>query len=169
MFKQILILIGVTLIPALELRASIPYGIFGSERFGIVEKMPWLLVVAVCILANIVLGLMVFWLMDPVMKFMDRFKWFKTKIEPILERARKKLHPYVEKYGEIGVALFIGVPLPGSGVYTGAVGAYLLGLDKKKFAIANLIGVLIAGTAVALICLFAEQIPWVDFFIKREH
>jgi uncharacterized membrane protein len=40
-----------------------------------------------------------------------------------------------------------------SGVYTGAFGAYLLGVDKKKFAVANVIGVLIAAAAVTTLCL----------------
>jgi len=48
----------------------------------------------------------------------------------------------------MGVAIFIGIPLPGSGVYTGALGSYLLGVQKKKFMVANAIGVLIAAVAV---------------------
>lgn len=81
----------------------------------------------------------------------------------------------VEKYGELGVAVFIGIPLPGSGVYTGAFGAYLLGLDKRKFGVANVIGVLIAGVAVTVLCLLiqkgivvvSEDGGWIDWLIKR--
>ena len=59
----------------------------------------------------------------------------------------------MQKYGPIGVALFIAVPLPGTGSYAAALGSYVLGLDKKKFAWANLIGVTIAGILVTLITL----------------
>jgi len=66
-------------------------------------------------------------------------------------RTQKNIQKYVDKYGELGVALFIGVPLPGSGVYSGALGAYVIGLKLKKFIIADIIGVLIAGTIVTII------------------
>ncbi len=170
MLTQTIILVLVTLIPALELRASIPFGIFGKEQFGIVPGlMSWPLVAAVCMAANIVLGWTVFWLLGPLLHWLERFAWFRRRLEPILQRAQNKIKPYVDKYGELGVALFIGVPLPGSGVYTGAVGAFLLGLDKRRFAIANLIGVLIAGTLVTAICLAiqaGQDIPFRKLWIK---
>ena len=91
--------------------------------------------------------------MGPVFEMLRKWGWFEKNIWPILEKTQHKIHPYVEKYGELGVAVFIGIPLPMSGVYTGAFGAYLLGVDKKKFAIANVIGVLIAAVAVTTLCL----------------
>ena len=138
----------VTFIPALELRASIPLGVFGMR-----EEMGWPAVVLVCVLANIVLGWIVFLVMAPVFTFIRKWGWFERNIWKILERTRHRIHPYVEKYGEFGVAVFIGIPLPGSGVYTGAFGAYLLGLGKRKFMIANVIGVLIAAVAVTALSL----------------
>ena len=56
----------------------------------------------------------------------------------------------MDKYGEIGLAIFIGIPLPGSGVYSGALAAYLIGMNFKRFIIAATIGVFIAGTIVTL-------------------
>jgi uncharacterized membrane protein len=146
--KAVLLLIGITLIPALELRASIPWGIFGMK-----DSVSWPAVVLICIAANIVLGWVVFLVLGPVFNFVRKWGWFDRKIWPILEKTRSRIHPYVERYGEIGVAVFIGIPLPGSGVYTGAFGAYLLGLDKRKFAVANVIGVLIAAVAVTGLCM----------------
>jgi uncharacterized membrane protein len=136
----------------LELRFSIPWGIF---KMG--DKVSWPVVTMVCVIANIILGWLVFLVMGPVFSFIRRWGWFDRKIWPILEKTQHKIHPFVEKYGEFGVALFIGVPLPGSGVYTGAFGSYLLGLDKRKFAIANVIGVLIAPVAVTALCLFIDN------------
>jgi uncharacterized membrane protein len=148
LIKSILILIAVTLIPTLELRASIPWGIF-----LLADKLTWPVVIVVCIIANIILGWIVFAIMGPVFEMLRRWGWFEKNIWPILEKTQHKIHPYVEKYGELGVAVFIGIPLPMSGVYTGAFGAYLLGVDKKKFAIANVIGVLIAAAVVTTLCL----------------
>lgn len=169
MIKAIIILAAITLLPALELRASIPVGIFNP---CIRASTPWPFVVAICITANIVLGWLVFWIMGPVFSLVRRWAWFDRRIWPILERTQHKIYPYVEKYGEIGVALFIGIPLPGSGVYTGAFGSYLLGLDKRKFAIANVIGVLIAAVAVTALCLailhgaVGEDSLWAKLLLK---
>ncbi|MBL7115554.1 MAG: small multi-drug export protein [Kiritimatiellae bacterium] len=152
MLINILILALITLIPALELRASIPMGILPipipfMDR-TINAEMNWPTVVLICTIANIILGAIVFMILGPAFTIIRKWKWFDRKIWPILERTQHKIHPYVEKYGEFGVAVFIGIPLPGSGVYTGAFGAYLLGLNRRKFMIANVIGVLIAATAV---------------------
>jgi len=167
MIKVIFWLTAITLIPALELRASIPWGIFKMSG-----QVTWPMVVVICTIANIVLGWMVFMIMAPVFAMVRRWVWFEKKVWPTLERTQHKIHPYVEKYGEFGVAVFIGIPLPGSGVYTGAFGSYLLGLDKRKFIIANVIGVLIAATAVTALCLLisygvvAEQSWMAKLFLK---
>ena len=149
MMSRILWLAAITLIPMLELRASIPYGIIGLR-----ETISWPAVVIVCILTNILLGWVVFLIMGPLFTIFRKWAWFDRRIWPFLEKTRHRIHPYVEKYGEFGVAVFIGIPLPGSGVYTGAFGAYLIGLSRKKFIIANVIGVLIAGAAVTILSLF---------------
>ena len=169
--RQACFLVLVTLIPALELRASIPYGILGKEAWGITPGlMSWPVVVLVCVIANIVLGMGVFFVLAPILHWFERFTWFRRYFEPILLRTQTRLKPYVEKYGEIGVALFIGVPLPGSGVYTGALGAFLLGLDRRKFAVANVIGVIIAATAVTILTLLLQkgiELPWLEWIIKH--
>ncbi len=171
--KQAFFLTLITLIPALELRASIPYGILGSENWGIRPGvMSWPMVVLVCVIANIVLGIAVFFMLSPILVWFERFHWFRRWFSPILAHARARLKPYVEKYGEIGVALFIGIPLPGSGVYTGAVGAFLLGLDRKKFIVANVLGVLIAAIAVTTVTLLFQagaNMGWLEWIIKTSH
>lgn len=172
MLKQILLLVLVTLIPALELRASIPFGIMvESERWGITPGlMAWPVVVLVCVIANILLGFAVFWVLAPILHWLEHFAWFRRWFEPVLMRMQNRLKPYVEKYGELGVAVFIGIPLPGSGVYTGAVGAFLLGLDRRKFAVANVLGVCIAASVVTAVTLMIKgglQMPWLEWIIKH--
>jgi uncharacterized membrane protein len=149
MLPSLLLMVLITLLPGLELRASIPYGFFGEGGRPVV---PLAVVFLVCVGTNILLGMLVFALMGPFVKLFRRWAWFDRRVWPLFERTQHKLKPYVEKYGEIGVALFIGVPLPGSGVYTGAFGSYLLGLDRRRYALANVIGVLIAGVAVMSLC-----------------
>lgn len=152
MLRAILILAAWTFIPALELRASIPLGFFSMR-----ETISWPMVVLVCTVANIVLGWLVFAVMGPFFAVLRRWDWFEGRVWPVLARTQRRLHPYVEKYGEMGVAVFIGIPLPGSGVYSGAIGSYLLGLDRRKFAVANVLGVLIAAAAVTALCLLIQH------------
>lgn len=143
-----------TFIPALELRASIPVSFF-TPAF----RAEWslALMIGICLLANIAVGVVAFWLMGPVERLLRRWGWFDRHVWPRIARGQEKLQPYVAKYGEWGLALFIGVPLPGTGAYTGAFGAYLLGFDRRRFWWANIFGVLIACLAVVVLCLLIEH------------
>jgi uncharacterized membrane protein len=66
-------------------------------------------------------------------------------------RTQRNVEPWVNKWGVLGLGLFIGIPLPGSGVYSGALGAYLLGFRFRDFMVASVIGVLMAGGIVSLV------------------
>lgn len=164
MIKSVIILFLTTLIPGLELRASIPVGFFSDihnslSSFGIV---------GICFFSNVLLGMVIFSLMGICEKVLRKWQWFDSHLWPIVEGRREKLRPLVDKYGVWGVAVFIGIPLPGTGAYTGAIGAYLLKLDKRRFWIANFVGVLVAAIAVTSICLLVQHgVLSDDSFIKR--
>lgn len=152
----LLFLVALTCVPALELRASIPAGFFALEKmFGV--AVGWWWVAVLCVAANILLGVAVFEILLPCLGLMRRWAWFDKKVWPLFERRREKLRPAVEKYGEWGLALFIGVPLPGTGAVTGAVGAFLLGFNRRRFYLANAVGVLIAGVCVTALCLLIQN------------
>jgi uncharacterized membrane protein len=157
MLREILVLILLTCTPIFELRGSIPYGILKYD-------MHWLPVFIICVIANIVIGMIVYFLLDKCVHLVIRIKWVNRVYQHFVVKTQRKMRPYVEKYGTLGVAIFIGVPLPGSGVYTGALGSYLLGLGYKRFFIADTIGVLIAAVAVTLIVLFGSG-AW-NLFVK---
>jgi len=148
--SELLILIGLTLMPFLELRASIPYGILNTE-------MNWMLVFIICVIANIILAPIVYLFIDKVIHLFFFIKAFHKFYNYYVEKTQKKIHKYVEKYGEIGVAFFIAVPLPGSGVYSGALAAYIIGMSYKDFIKAAVIGVLISGIIVTAISLTGNQ------------
>lgn len=149
--NAVLKLVATTFIPGLELRASIPVGLL-VLRESVRAVLGAAGVVGVCLVANVALGMLMFEAMELVERFLLRIGWFRRTVWPILEGKREKLRPLVEKYGVWGVAVFIGIPLPGTGAYAGAVASYLLRLDRKRFWAANLLGVLCAGAAVTLIC-----------------
>lgn len=113
-------------------------------------KIPASVVIPVVVISNIVLGIIIYFLLDRFTDFFLRFGWFRKIYYPIIERTHKRAKKYVEKYGFWGIALFIAIPLPGSGSYTGALASYILGIRFRKFVIANVIGVIIAGFLVSL-------------------
>lgn len=144
--QAILYLFLLTLIPTLELRYSIPYGWLVYR-----EELSAPVIVVVCLLANMVLAPVVWVFMDRVIHLFLRIDWINAIYERLVGRAQKNLHSYVERWGTMGLALFIGVPLPGSGVYSGALGAYVLGFTFRQFMVASVVGVLIAGAAVTAV------------------
>ena len=155
---EILKLVGITFLPFLELRASIPYGI-------ITANFPWYWVVVICVLSNIVVGIVYFYVVDWFFKLALKVPLFNRFWQKVVARTQQKIHEGVEKYGEYFLIIFIGIPLPGSGVYSGALGAYLLGMSFRKFMIANIFGVLIAATAVTIAVLSGSEA--LKLFIKQ--
>lgn len=168
MLRSIVILFLITLVPGLELRASIPVGIFGGEWVS--AALPWPLVASICIIANILIGWGVFFLLNPMLNLVRRIPFCERLVVRYLERARKKLKPQIDKYGFWGLAIFIGIPLPLTGAYTGAAGAFTLGMDSKQFMLANVVGVIIAGIIVTAACLLIQagiDLPFFHFLIKK--
>lgn len=156
--SEILHLIWITLLPFLELRASIPYGIFSTN-------LHWLIVFLVCVVTNIILAPVVYFILDNFVELFTKIKFIDRIYQKIVVRTQKRVQKYVEKYGVFGLALFIGVPLPGSGVYSGALAAYLLGFRKRDFFLAAVIGVLIAGLIVLLVSLLGNGA--LSLFVKK--
>ncbi len=150
----IVVLAFCTFLPGLEARASVPLSFFHR---GVRSALGLPFALILCLVCNLLVGVMTYWVMGPVVQALRRWGWFDRKVWPRFERTRHKLHPYVEKYGELGLALFIGVPLPGTGAYTGAFGAFLMGMSRRKFLWANLLGVLLACVALTMICLMLDQ------------
>lgn len=77
---------------------------------------------------------------------------------PYVKSVRKRSQPFINKYGKYGLALFVGIPLPYSGVYTATIVSWLLGFDTKTTIIPIAIGVIIAGTIVTLLTLGAQEL-----------
>ena len=155
---ELLIIIGLTFAPFLELRVSIPYGIIKSG-------FHWLPVFSVAVVTNIILGIILYFVLDFMVKLFTKIKIIDRIWQKYIEKTRKKAHAAVEKYGPWGLTVFIGIPLPGSGVYSGCVAAYLLGLDFKKTLWAIIGGVLIAAVIVTIVSVTGNSA--LSIFIKR--
>jgi len=126
--------VALTWVPWIELRAAIPLAVQQGEQV----YLPLIL------LAN----LAIFWpgslFLDVVYHRIPEGSWLHRKLEGI----RVKAHPLVEKYGVFGLAVFVAIPLPGTGAYSGTAAAWLLGMDRKKAFFGVSLGVCIAFALV---------------------
>ncbi|MFH1783052.1 MAG: small multi-drug export protein [Candidatus Omnitrophota bacterium] len=135
-------------LPVTELRASIPIGI-------LVLKENVKFVVFYSILGNLIPIAPIYFLLDPISKKLSKTPIMKRFFDWLFARAKKRAG-LIEKYEAIGLALFVGIPLPGTGVWTGCLIASLLRMRFLPTFIAATIGVFIAATIVTLLTLLGK-------------
>jgi uncharacterized membrane protein len=132
----------VTVSPISELRGGIPLGIsLGLE--------PWL----TCLIAVVANALVFFPVFFALRLFYKKVLFRIPLFDKYLDNLRKRGKPIVDKHGFWGLALFVAVPLPLTGAYTGTILAWLLGMNWKRAFPAVSLGVLVAGVVVLLITL----------------
>jgi uncharacterized membrane protein len=71
----------------------------------------------------------------------------------------------VEKWGWLGIALFVAIPLPITGAWTGTLGAWVLGVSKRRTMAAVILGVFIAGAIVSAVVILG--IEALNLFVKK--
>ena len=141
-----------SMIPIGELRFSIPYGILKLSLDPIY-------VFLTSVFGNICIGIIVLYIIGPIMFILRKNRFFNFLIGKIFKRTRVKGKiVYTLKF--YGLIIFILIPFPLTGVWTGSLASYLFGLTKHKSVIAVFIGVMISGTIVTALTLFT------DFYIN---
>ena len=134
---KISLVILANLIPTLEQLGGIPLGI----SLGLNP----LLTLLVCLCVNSLLFFPVYFGLEFFYeKFFSKIKLFRK----YLKKVRREGKPYVEKYGVLGITLYISLPSPFTGTYTGSMLAWLLDLDWKKGFIAIFLGSLIGNLII---------------------
>ena len=141
--ELIVILIAAT--PIFELRGAIPTGI------GILE-MPWYYTYMLAIIGNILPVPFILLFLESVSRWLSRVPLFKKWFDWLFERTRRR-SGVIQKYKRIGLVLFVAIPLPITGAWTGALAAVLLGIGFKQAFFSILLGVLIAGVIVTCLTL----------------
>lgn len=140
--KEYIVMIIATL-PISELRGAIPLAL----SFGMtLEKAFWL-----SVLGNAIPVIPILFLLEPVSNYLSRFKPFKRFFSWLFERTRKKADT-IQKYEAVGLAIFVGIPLPMTGAWTGAMAASLLKM-RFRYALAGILaGIMLAGIIVSVLC-----------------
>ena len=133
-----------SMLPITELRVAIPLGL----EWGVDPLTNYLYAVAGNILP--VLPILVF--LDPAIRILSKNAALKRLIDRILDSAEQKKERY-ERYEIFGLTIFVSIPAPGTGAWTGTLIAYLLRVSRLKAFLAISLGVLIVGllmTAVSM-------------------
>ena len=139
--KEVVVFI-ISMLPILELRG----GILAASLMG-VDFIPGYLI---SIIGNILPIHIVLLFLEKIFDFLRNFKYSGKIVDKIESKLLSK-REQIEKYGYIGLLLFVGIPLPGTGAWTGSGLAVLLGLNKKKSFIAILLGVILASIIMSIL------------------
>ena len=148
--KNILYVFLISMLPIIELRGAIPIG----TALGV----PFYLNYPAAVFGNLLPVPFILLFIPRILDFLARFKIFR----PVVSRVRQKAHKYsariLHREGEEkkkkprrfggafwGLLLFVMIPIPGTGAWTGALVAALLGMKKKHSIPAIFLGILIAG------------------------
>jgi len=143
-FSPETVILIVSALPISELRGGIPLALsFGFSY----TKAFWL-----AVLGNSVIIIPILLLLESASKFLMRWNIFNRYFNWLFARTRKHSDK-VEKYGAIGLILFVGIPLPMTGAWTGCIAAYLFGIKFRHALPSILMGVLLAGVIVLLTCM----------------
>ena len=139
--KEFIIFI-ISLMPILELRGGLLAATLLHDEF--------IKALIICIIGNILPIPIILIFLE---KILDLFrKWKPTKkVVSWLEKKVDNKRSQIDKYGYLGLILFVGIPLPGTGAWTGTLLAIMLGLNKKKSFICIAIGVLLSSIIMSIV------------------
>ncbi|MEO0082234.1 MAG: small multi-drug export protein [candidate division WOR-3 bacterium] len=140
-----LVVMAIATVPIVELRGAVPVGI---NLLG----LPWYRAVLFAVLGNMLPILLVLFLLERLAAWLSRIQAFARFFEWLFARTRRKSR-LVERYEFWGLAVFVGIPLPMTGAWTGAVAAVIMGVPYWRALLSILLGVLMAAAVVTSLSL----------------
>ncbi len=149
MLKKYLLIFLISMVPIIELRGAVPIGL--STAWG--DPLPILPLYIVCIIGNMLPVPLIFFFARKVLEWGADKKFIGKFFRFCLEKGEKGGKKLQEKAGQglyVALFLFVGIPLPGTGAWTGTLAASFLDMDFKKSCIAIMGGVVLAGIIMGL-------------------
>lgn len=140
-----LIILIVSALPIVELRGALPIAI---NLFNI----PWYWALCLAVIGSLLPVPFLLLFLESLAKGISRTDRGKKLVDRVFWRTRQR-GAVVERYQKIGLALFVAIPLPMTGVWTGSIAAFVFGLKPKHALLSILFGVIIAGAIVTSLCL----------------
>lgn len=132
-----------SMMPITELRLTIPLGV-------ILFKLNAILVFAVCVVANMAIGIVLIYILGFLMEYGSRYSIVSTVLDKIIFRSKGKFDRY-RNHKRYSLILFVGIPLPGTGAWTGSLLAQVLSLNKGTSSASIAMGVILSGIIMTLL------------------
>ena len=104
----------------------------------------------ICFIGNILPIPFILWFITPLFNKIKKTKLLRGLVEKLENKANNKKDK-IEKSEFIGLLLFVGIPLPGTGAWTGTLIAAMINMDKKKALVASILGVILAGIIMMIL------------------
>ena len=139
--KEMIVFV-ISMVPILELRG----GLLAASLLNI----PIVRAIWYCVIGNIIPVPFILLLITPIFNRLKKTRLFRPMVEKLESRALGKCEQ-IERYEFWGLALFVGVPLPGTGAWTGALIASLLGIRFRKAFPAIILGIFIATIIMSIV------------------
>jgi len=134
-----------SILPIAELRGGIPYALANNINPFVAYF--------VCVGANILAFPIVFFFLEFLHPLFLKIDFYKNLFDKFVIKTREKLNDKIKKYGFWGLMIFVMIPLPVTGAYTGSFAAWLFNIPKKKAFLSVVLGVVISGIIVTTIML----------------
>lgn len=146
--KEIIVLI-ISMVPILELRG----GLIAASLLGV----NIVTAIGFCIVGNLIPIPFILLFITPIFRWLKRTKLFRPLVEKLEKKSMSK-SDQIKKYEFLGLVLFVGIPLPGTGAWTGSLIASLLDIKFKKAFPAIICGLILATIIMSII---SYGIPWI--------
>jgi uncharacterized membrane protein len=141
----ILKVLGLAASPISELRGAIPLGVLEFD-------FPWYYTYIIAVIGNMLPVPVILLFLEGITSVLSRFTIFERFFKWLFARTRQR-GTIIEKYERIGLVVFVAIPLPVTGAWTGSIAAVLLGMNFSRAILSILLGVLIAGVIVTCLTL----------------
>ncbi len=133
-----------SMVPIIEQRGAIP--------LGFIYELPPMSIFFVSLLGSMIPSPFILLLFHKIYGFLKSNAFFKRFVD-LIDSKIAKSKDKLDKRKEIGLILFVAIPLPTTGIWTGSAIAAFLGLDFKKSLLCNFIGATISAVIITTICL----------------
>ncbi|MFC1990115.1 COG2426 family protein [Chloroflexota bacterium] len=144
-FSKELVVLFIAALPVVELRGALPVAIN-------VLGLPWYYALSLAVLGNLLPVPLLLIFLKTITEWLGRIDFFQRPLNWLFERTMRRGR-IVDRYKRIGLALFVAIPLPATGAWTGSLVAVLFNLKFKHAFLAILAGVLMAGIIITCLSL----------------
>ena len=140
---KLIITFLVSMVPIIELRGGVPI----ATGMGV----EWYIALPIAIIGNIIPVPFIIIFIKKIFAWMSKREGFLARIVVKMEQKAYSKKDTIEKYGPWGLWIFVAIPLPGTGAWTGALIAAMMGISLKKAFPAIAVGVVTAGVVMSFI------------------